>query len=314
MPTATPFTALGKGNGFPSCFGKVEIGNLSGEIMWTTLSGVNADNYTSFGEAALAEKVSESLELAMKLYWNKFKLNGLSASSSGDNSRLTSRFSSTISEVWDGSLSGMTNQDVTDAGVVKPNERVCGGGGNRILKFDNVEGVDEDGDNVNSAGFKLDEESLYLVYGIYDSDKLLGYTFAQFFHSYAYVGTNLNSNNKAEVFIRGFGDNADDTDEDFNKKITSYEEVNGFNFVVQKSGRLVQQSTPTADGYSGQINQPSIVFTDFGVNVSYIYKWTYDPDDDPQCPVNFRFCFDKFIDFNYTFGLSGPTSIDFYTY
>ena len=314
MPPATEFTALGAGNGFPQCPIRVDISNEPNSDMWTTLSGVNADNYTSLGDAALAEKVSKSLELAMKLYWNKFKINGLTGHSSGNNSNLISRFGTTISEVWDGGLSGMTDQDVTSAGPVEPNKRVCGSGGTRIIKFETVKGVDQDGDDVDSAGFNFDEKLLNLIYGIYDADKLLGYAFNEFFYSYAYVGTNLNSNNKAEVSIGGFGSSADDNDEDFNKKITSYQEVNDFHFVVQKSGQLDQKSTPTDDGYYGQVNQPSIIFTDFGVNVSYIYKWTYDPDDDPQCPVNFRFCFDKFIDNNYTFGLSGPTSIDFYTY
>ena len=313
MPTATEFTALGAGNGFPFCPTKVDISNASDGTMWTTLSGVNADNYTSFGDAALAAKISESLELAMKLYWSKFKINGLTGHSSGDNSELISEFSGT-SEVWDGSISGMTDQDVTNAGPLEPNKRVCGSGGTRILRFKTVNGVDEDGDEVNSASFKLDEKLLNIIYSIYDADKLLGYAFNEFFSSYAYVGTNLNSDNKAEVFIRGFMSNADDKDEDFNKQITSYQEIDNFHFIVQKRGKLDEQSTPTADGYSDQVNQPSIIFTDFGVNVSYIYKWTYDPDDDPQCPVNVRFCFDKFIDNDYTFGLSGPTSIDFYTY
>jgi hypothetical protein len=313
MPIAQKFKALGAGNGFPFCPSKVDISNASDSTMWTTLSGVNADNYTSFGDAALAGKISQSLELAMKLYWNKFKINGLTGHSSGNNSGLISRFSGT-SEVWDGSISGMTDQDVTNAGPLEPNKRVRGSGGTRILKSETVNGVDEDGDEVHSAGFELDEKSLSLIYGIYDAGKLLGYAFNEFFSSYAYAGTNLNTYNKAEVFIRGFGDNADDKDEDFHKQTTSYQEVNDFHFVVKKSGRLVPKSTPTADGYSGQVNQPSIIFTDFGVNVSYIYKWTYDTDDDPQCPVNFRFCFDKFIDNNYTFGLSGPTSIDFFTY
>ena len=102
MPTATPFNA-GRGNGFPFCSTNVDISTASSSEMWTTLSGVNSGNYNSFDEEELAAKISQSLVLAMKLYWNKFKLNGLAAASTGDNSKLISEYSGT-SEVWDLSL------------------------------------------------------------------------------------------------------------------------------------------------------------------------------------------------------------------
>jgi len=62
MPTATPFNAIGAGNGFPSCLSKV---NVSGFDHWTTLSGVNKTSPTTS-----AHLIAESLELAMMLYWN----------------------------------------------------------------------------------------------------------------------------------------------------------------------------------------------------------------------------------------------------
>lgn len=318
MPTATPFTALGVGNGFPSCLGKVEIGNLSGGIMWTTLSGVNADNYTSFGGAALAQKVSESLELAMKLYWNKFKLNGLSASSSGDLSRRTSRFfpiDEPRTESWNGNVSGMTSADANAAGVLEPINRVCGGGAKRILKFENVEGVNQDGDTVFSASLELDEKS-YTVYGIYDGDTLLGYAVSNFCGLFSKKSGFVASISRASIVVSNFLDKDSDIDEDFHKQETGYQSVNGFYFVVIKIGRIEEQSTKTGDGYSGQTNQPSIVFTSLGVHVSYVYAYTYTADDDPNCSISPvpRSCFDSFVDDNYTFSVSGPTSIDFYTY
>lgn len=60
MPTATPFTALGKGNGFTSCVSKVDV---SGFDNWVTLGGVSS------GSASTAE-INTSLANCMKLRWN----------------------------------------------------------------------------------------------------------------------------------------------------------------------------------------------------------------------------------------------------
>ena len=318
MPTATPFNALGAGNGFPSCVGKIEINGLPDSTMWTTLSGVNADNYTGFGEAALAEKVNESLELAMKLYWNKFKLNGLSASSSGDLSRRTSRFipiDEPFTEVWNGSISGMTSADASEAGVLEPSKRVCGGGAKRILKSEYVEGVNQDGDTVSSAELKLDEKS-YTVYGIYNGNTLLGYALSDFLILSSKESGPVVSASRAETVVSNFLNNDGDIDEDFHKEETKYQVVDGFHFVVQKIGIIQEESTPEGDGFSDQVNSPSIVFKKLGVQVSYTYAYTYTTDDDPSCsilPAN-RFCFDRFVDNQYNFSVSGPSSIDFYTY
>jgi len=318
MPTATPFTALGRGNGFPFCANKIEINGLPDSTMWTTLSGVNADNYTGFGEAALAEKVNESLELAMKLYWNKFKLNGLSASSSGDLSRRTSRFipiDEPVTEVWNGSISGMTSADASEAGVLEPSKRVCGGGAKRILKSEYVEGVNQDGDTVSSAELKLDEKS-YTVYGIYNGNTLLGYALSDFLILSSKKSGVVVSASRAETVVSNFLGNDGDINEDFRREETGYQVIDGFHFVVQKIGIIQEESTREGDGFSGQVNSPSIVFQELGVQVSYTYAYTYTTDDDPICSVlpAPRYCFDRFVDDQYNFSVSGPSSIDFYTY
>jgi hypothetical protein len=73
MPTATKFIALGAGNGFASCVGKLDVSDFD---YWTTLSGVNKDN-----PDASDEEIKESLELAMKLFWNLNGITGKSGSS-----------------------------------------------------------------------------------------------------------------------------------------------------------------------------------------------------------------------------------------
>ena len=81
MPTATPFTALGRGNGFPFCPTGEE--DFFGEFVyrsrvdvtiyntWTTLGG-----YDSNSEGAVTEdQIGLSRERAMRLYWNLYQVN-----------------------------------------------------------------------------------------------------------------------------------------------------------------------------------------------------------------------------------------------
>ena len=73
MPTATPFTALGAGNGFPFCPPKVNVadrGDGSPYDYWTTLSGVSKDS-----PVASDALIAESLQLGMKLFWNLNEIN-----------------------------------------------------------------------------------------------------------------------------------------------------------------------------------------------------------------------------------------------
>jgi len=62
MPTATSFTARGRGNGFSFCPAKVDV---SGYDNWVTLGGVSS------GSATQAQ-INTSLVNAMKLYWNLY--------------------------------------------------------------------------------------------------------------------------------------------------------------------------------------------------------------------------------------------------
>lgn len=63
MPAATPFNALGKGNGFPFCPQKVDVSVYSS---WTTLGGYR-DTETADPTDA---QISLSLKNAVKLFWN----------------------------------------------------------------------------------------------------------------------------------------------------------------------------------------------------------------------------------------------------
>jgi hypothetical protein len=109
MPTATSFTALGRGNGFPLCLEKVDV---SGYDRWTTLGGVSKES-----PSPTDAKISTSLVNAMKLYWNLYSVKGTCSVSGTDFDGVT--ISSSVDEVV---------ADFEDSDAVKhskPNERIC---------------------------------------------------------------------------------------------------------------------------------------------------------------------------------------------
>lgn len=108
MPTATPFKALGAGNGFTSCLQKVDV---SGYDRWTTLGGVSKESPTPTNA-----KIAKSLDNAMKLYWNLYSLKG-TCSVSG-----TDADGSTISSSVDEVVADFIDED--EVKHSKPHERV----------------------------------------------------------------------------------------------------------------------------------------------------------------------------------------------
>ncbi len=317
MPTATPFTALGRGNGFPFCITEIDISTFPSNYKWTTLSGVNTDNYTTFSGSSLLEKVNSSQVMAMSIYWNKFKSNGLSASSSGYSKYRNSRFQPTsgLSVTWNTSLSGMTDSDAIS--VEDPVDRLCTPHYKDITKSENIEGTDQDGgtDNVGSLSIK---DSLSSILALYDEDTLLGYATLPSTYPFNNSSSSVDADGFTEancyITVNSVVDAQPDINEDFEKKTTDYEIVNGMHFVVIKYGKIYELTSPeSGDGYSGIVNTPAITFNANSVEVSYLYQWDYDPDDDPACPLG-RFCFPQFQDRNFTCSVSGPASVTYYTY
>jgi len=67
MPTATEFTALGAGNGFPFCLPSLDVSNRGDGNpyeQWVTLGGTQKGSSPTQGEIDL------SLKNAMKIFWN----------------------------------------------------------------------------------------------------------------------------------------------------------------------------------------------------------------------------------------------------
>ena len=89
MPTATSFAALGRGNGFSFCPRKVDVSSYTN---WITLGGVSS------GSASTAE-INESLQNAMKLWWNFYSMTGSFSSSTTSSQDGTNSVSATNHEL-----------------------------------------------------------------------------------------------------------------------------------------------------------------------------------------------------------------------
>jgi len=74
MPISIPFTALGRGNGFPFCLSKVNVSNYA---RWITLGG------TQKGNSATNSEIQTSLVNAVKIFWNTNKPVGSPNTSKG---------------------------------------------------------------------------------------------------------------------------------------------------------------------------------------------------------------------------------------
>lgn len=76
MPTATSFTALGKGNGFPECLKKCDVSEYD---LWVTLGGFKQSD----GGSPTKTQINSSLINAMKLLWNSYSFSYTATGDSG---------------------------------------------------------------------------------------------------------------------------------------------------------------------------------------------------------------------------------------
>lgn len=290
MPTADSFTALGAGNGFPFChtsITRVDISNsLYSNYKWTTLSGVNSDNYNSFDDATLSQKVDSSRDMAMRIYWNKFKSNGLNASSSGSYKEKNRFYDEEIS--WNESVTGMSSDDVD---VPEPSDRIC----------------TQLGDGTTKQGtFTPSYFRYYLrdykaeLYAFYDSDKFLGYG-AELSTSEALLVNWCRCRIEYEALKFKYSE----INTSFHKRSVDFGTIGGMHFVRFRSGEIEDIYLPSGDGYSGLSSSPSITLNENGVQASHSYSWYYTSPSTGE---------ETWRDMDFQISASGPTSIDFYTY
>tara|TARA_R110002167_G_scaffold337979_1_gene545521 strand:+ start:1900 stop:2679 length:780 start_codon:yes stop_codon:yes gene_type:complete len=219
-PTATPFTSLGVGNGFASCAGKVNVKDFD---YWTTLSGVNKDD-----PDASDELIKESLNLAMKLFWNLNGITGKAGYSSAP--AITVDLDEGLDEGFDGASWYEVNTDpqeyVTDVNKL-PHERVCYSEWSAYTGFEVEDGVPSDG--VRMA---------VNIYRMYDGDissetNFVGYGGA----SFAWVSPwDFTSFSLSSSVIS-------DTDES-----SAYVEFNGMHFVGYMDAYFSEDETKSITG------------------------------------------------------------------
>lgn len=106
MPTATEFSALGAGNGFPFCLETVNVldrGDGNPYDHWVTLGGFKK---TDTGSPAQSQ-INLSLQNAMALFWNAYQINGLA--------ELDPSYS----------VSDVTNSRNPNTTQLQPSQRIC---------------------------------------------------------------------------------------------------------------------------------------------------------------------------------------------
>ena len=106
MPTATSFTALGRGNGFPFCLETINVldrGDGNAYDHWVTLGGFKK---TDTGSPTQSQ-INTSLQKAMALFWNAHQINGLASLSSSYN------------------VASVTNSRNPNTTQLQPSERIC---------------------------------------------------------------------------------------------------------------------------------------------------------------------------------------------
>jgi len=115
MPTATSFTALGRGNGFPFCLDRLDISSFS---HWVTLGGYQKTNADA-GTSVTQNQINLSFANAMKLFWNAYRFN-INIEVVGTNGAVGG--SGTVTETFTKDFFETDSSTIT---TVSPRERVC---------------------------------------------------------------------------------------------------------------------------------------------------------------------------------------------
>ena len=246
MPVATPFTSFGSISdtdpnavlftGFPFLLEKVDVsdrGDGQPYDYWTTLGGYNKDDAAAFIEPT---GIAESLEKAMKLFWN---YNGHSV---------------------DVDLRGIQTltidieQDAFDGGSAtapfEPKDRVCRSAWNAWVEFD------------DGGGFFADTEVAIYLRRMYngstdDEDNFVGYGVA----NSAFESTNING--EFRFYFSSYRDNEEPTEPWTFEYSEAIEEGMWFVASAEANG-----GSTSIDGLEATFSGTTITYKDFDF-------WTY---------------------------------------
>lgn len=230
MPVATPFNALGAGNGFPVCPTKVNVldrGDGSPYDYWTTLSGWSAVSEPVDANAKAAS-ITLSREYAMMLWWN-LDVISLVTSHSGNSLGIPPK--------------SVTDIDISVASVkTEPVARVC-------LSFINsLKNADD------PFGSSVYARMLSRIIGLYKGDttdegNFIGYSAYKLSSLAAltcFIGTEAASATTAGVGLGGYVDIAGDGGSSFTQGF-AYVVVDSMHFVSMAYAKDGGNNTGTAN-------------------------------------------------------------------
>jgi len=245
MPTATSFTALGRGNGFNRCLSKR---NVESYDYWTTLSGWNKNN-TPATAAAKAQSIADSHALAMSMYWNLYQVTG-SATATYNADAVS------VSAVTVGIYNATPNS--SNATAIEPKDRACISGGLFSQDIDQVANVESYmQSNTNPAFFQKlyngdqTDEANFVGYGLAGEINAVG---------------RMSGLGSASVRLQDKANNNTSASYDF-----AYVSLNGVNFVCEAYGDTPNAAAMTSSrsGSSGSNSW------NFSASISSLAFWTY---------------------------------------
>ena len=193
MPTATSFTALGEGNGFPDCSVKIDVSSFD---YWVTLGGFKQSD----GGSPTENQINDSLINAMNLVWNCYSFSWTATSDGGEtasfNNDDNNEFREPFENVCYGNFIGSGLDDEARNGNDQLTARVEFSSIAKIHRFYNGDSTDEDNfvgygikaggspafkgfanGEINDDGFSLGSREAY-YFGVVDEGRTGLYDFS----------------------------------------------------------------------------------------------------------------------------------------
>ena len=141
MPIATPFKALGAGNGFPDCSTKIDVSQYD---YWVTLGGFKQSD----GGSPTEDQINDSLINAMNLVWNCYSFSWTATSDGGEaasfDNDANNEFREPSENVHHGNFIGSGLDDQARNGDDQLTARVEFSSIAKIQRFYNGDSTDED--------------------------------------------------------------------------------------------------------------------------------------------------------------------------
>jgi hypothetical protein len=239
MPTATPFSFFGRGNGFDICIGETPLNfrssTGSNTEMFTTLAGVNSNN-----PVATQDQIDESLRLAYNLVYNTYQFLGSSFSNrtgSGDS--------------WNGTINDIVLKKSSDdygnnaINPSQPIDRCC-----EVNASSNIYNGDFDLNIRSRASASLPSSIGFLTHNGQKNGNLIGYSvFSPFFSPICFFSGNRSASATTSVSLTTTSANYQGNQDPTGELKNAFVELNGMHFICTaqadpgRSGDVINSRT-----------------------------------------------------------------------